>query len=46
VTRNKKVKLSEDEALKNDNPVSSEPRTQGKVDIAQIAWDFLSKHSK
>ena len=30
---------------KND-PVSSEPGTQGTVDTAQIAWDFLSPHSK
>ena len=30
----------------NDDPVSSEPGTQGTVDTAQIAWDFLSPHSK
>ena len=30
---------------KND-PVSSEPGTQGTVDTAQIAWDFMSQFSK
>ena len=30
----------------NDDPVSSEPGTQGTVDTAQIAWDFMSKYSK
>ena len=29
-----------------DDPVSSEPGTQGTIDTGQIAWDFLSKHSK
>ena len=29
-----------------DDPVSSEPGTQGTIDTAQIAWDFMSKHSK
>ena len=29
-----------------DDPVSSEPGTQGTVDTAQIAWDFMSKFSK
>ena len=30
---------------KND-PESSEPGTQGTVDTAQIAWDFMSRFSK